>query len=253
MRVIPLICSVATALGLAALMPDTASAQGACTGAPGEMVVGMAGGGPGGYQTPLCASGGGGAAGTPRRSDGEVMNDNISTAYNADLSIMMMGLFLMKNELDKRQNGFWEHMGPANTVERGYKSCSAIYLKGSHFLMLWGSNKPGAQATLTLVDANEDAAILPLEVPEVQQVTLEQTGAAPATTNAIRHAVDGYGAVTFAIPSLELAVSGLRDEMSIRVSGDDGQELLAMDYSDGFGAKFWFENCIRKLPRPRVR
>lgn len=252
MRAFNLILFAVAALGFVALLPDTVSAQGACTGAPGEVVVGMSGGGPGGYQTPLCSAPGGGAGGAPRRSDAEVMNDSSGTAYQADIVTMMMGLQRMQEEIEKRQNGSWEHIGPADTVERGYKSCSAVYLKGSHFLMLWGTNKPGAQATLTLVDANENAVMLPVEVPEVQQVTLEQTGAAPATINAIRHAVDGHGAVTFAIPSLELAVSGLRDQMNIKVRAK-GQELLAMDYRDGNSAKFWFENCIRKLPRPRVR
>lgn len=251
MRATFLILAAVTTLGFVTFMPNAAKAQGACTGAPGEMVVGMAGGGPGGYQTPLCASGGGAGA-APRRSDAEVMNDAIGTAYQADIVTMMLGLQRMQDEIEKRQKGFWEHIGPANTLERGYKSCSAIYLKGSHFLMLWGSNKPGAQATLTLVDANENAAMQPIEVPELQRVTLEQTGAAPASLNAIRHTVDGHGAVTFAIPSLELAVSGLRDQMSLRVSAD-GHELLAMEYSGGNASKFWFENCIRQLPRPRAR
>lgn len=252
MRATALISSAVAVLGFVTFLPDTASAQGACTGAPGEMVVGMSGGGPGGYQTPLCSSPGGGVGGAHRRSDAEVMNDAIGTAYQADIVTMMMGLHRMQEQIEKRQNGSWEHIGPADTVERGYKSCSAVYLKGSHFLMLWGSNKPGAQATLTLVDANENAVMQPVEVPEIQHVTLEQTGAAPANINAIRHTVDGHGAVTFAIPSLELAVSGLRDRMDIKVSAD-GRELLAMDYSGGNAAKFGFENCIRQLPRPRVR
>lgn len=252
MRPVNLILAAVAALGFVTFLPDAARAQGACTGAPGEMVVGMSGGGPGGYQTPLCSSPGGGAGGALRRSDAEVMNDAIGTAYQADIVTMMMGLQRMQDEIQKRQKGFWEHIGPADTVERGYKSCSAIYLKGSHFLMLWGSNKPGAQATLTLVDANENAVIQPVEVPEIQQVTLEQTGAAPTNINAIRHSLDGHGAVTFAIPSLQLAVSGLRDRMNIRVSAQ-GQELLAMDYSGGNASKSRFESCIRQLPHPRVR
>lgn len=92
----------------------------------------------------------------------------------------------------------------------------------------------------------------PIDVPEIQQVTLEQTGAKSIAVNAIRHTFDKYGAVTFVIPSLDLAVSGIKDQMGIKVSSG-GKELIAMDYSKGTAAKFWLENCISKLPKVTAR
>ncbi len=109
MRAATLILAAIAALGFVTFLPDTASAQGACSGAPGEMVVGMSGGGPGGYQTPLCSSPGGGAGGAPRRSDAEVMNDAIGTAYQADIVTMMMGLHRMQEQIEKRQN-IWKEI-----------------------------------------------------------------------------------------------------------------------------------------------
>lgn len=244
-------CAVFASI-LFAFSPEEAVAQGQCTGAPGEMVVGMAGGGPGGFQTPLCSSSGGGGGGAPQKSAAERLNDQISSAYTADITIMSMGLDMMKQQLDKRRNGFWEHYGPLATVERGFRSCSAVYLQGNHYLMVWGSNKPGSQATLMLMDSSANAAMQPVAVPQIQQVTLEQTGAQPATVNAIRHAFEGFGAVTFAIPSLELAVSGIQDRMSIKVTSGT-EQLIAMEYNKGRAAKFWLEKCMAKLPRAKAR
>lgn len=239
------------ALLLLVFSPDEVKAQGTCTGAPGEMVVGMAGGGPGGYQTPLCSSSSG-SGGAPRKSESELRNDQISTAYATDITMMTFGLTQMLQQIERRQNGFWETYGPERTVERGFRSCSAVYLQGNHYLMIWGSNKPGSQATLMLMDTNKDAAMRPIEVPEIQQVTLAQTGAQPATVNAIRHSFEGYGAITFAIPSLELAVSGLQDKMNIKVNSG-AQTLIEMNYNKGKSAKFWLENCVKKLPRVSAR
>lgn len=252
MREYGLASGVAMALGLLAFTPEEAKAQGQCTGAPGEMVVGMAGGGPGGYQTPLCSSSGGGGGAAPQKSEAERRNDQISTAFNADIITMRLGLSLMLEQIEKRRNGFWETYGPQRTLERGFRSCSAVYLQGNHYLMIWGSNKPGAQATLMLMDTNADAAMRPIEVPEIQQVTLEQTGAQPTTVNAIRHSFEGFGAVTFAIPSLEMAVSGLQDRMNIKVTSGK-QQLIEMSYNKGHVAKFWLEDCVRKLPRVSAR
>lgn len=96
------------------------------------------------------------------------------------------------------------------------------------------------------MDRREEAVMKPIDVPEIQQVTLEQTGAEPITVNAIRHTLDIYGAVTFVIPSLDMAASGIKDQMEIKVS-TGGKELVAMDYNKGKSAKFWLENCIRKI------
>lgn len=255
MRAVSFIHSAVAAFAFLVLAPQDAQAQGACTGAPGEMVVGMAGGGPGGFQTPLCSSpggGGSGAAAQPRKSETARRNEELTGAFHTDIAMMMMGLDTMLKNINKRQGGYWEHFGPAKTVEGDFRSCAAVFLKGDHSLMVWGSNNPQNQATLTLMDRREEAVMQPIDVPEIQQVTLEQTGAKPITVNAIRHTFDIYGAVTLVIPSLDMAASGLKDQMNIKVSAG-GKELIAMDYNKGIAAKFWLENCINKLPKVTVR
>lgn len=184
----------------------------------------------------------------PQKSETARRNDQINAVFNSNINMMSAHLNIMLLEIDKRRNGFWENIGPKRTIERGFHSCSAVYLQNNHYLMVWGSNKPGAQAMLMLMDTNKNAAMHPIEVPEIQQVTLEQTGTQLITTNAIRHSIDGYGAITFAIPSLDMAASGLQDTMSIKVSSGK-QELINMSYHKGKIAKFWLENCIKKLPK----
>lgn len=184
----------------------------------------------------------------PQKSETERRNDQINAVFNSNINMMSAHLNIMLFEIDKRRNGFWENFGPKRTVEKGFRSCSAVYIQNNHYLMVWGSNKPEAQAMLMLIDANKNAAMNPIEIPEIQQVTLEQTGTQPITTNAIRHSIDGYGAITFAIPSLDMAASGLQDKMSIKVTSGK-QELIKMSYNKGKIAKFWLENCIRKLPK----
>lgn len=249
MRAISLFPSAVVVLSFVAFAFNDARAQGACTGAPGERIVGMAGGGPGGFQTPLCASSGGGGSGTatqPQKSETDLRNEELTSAFKTDITMMMMSMDAMLKNIKKRQGGYWEHFGPQKTAEGDFQSCAAVFLKGNHSLMIWGSNKPESQATLTLMDRREEAVMKPIDVPEIQQVTLEQTGAKPITVNAIRHTLDIYGAVTFVIPSLDMAASGIKDQMEIKVS-TGGKELVAMDYNKGKSAKFWLDNCIRKI------
>lgn len=189
-----------------------------------------------------------GGSAAPQKSEAERRSDQINAVFNSNINMMSAHLNLMLFEIKKRQNGFWENFGPQLTVEKGFHSCSALYIQNNHYLMVWGSNKPGAQAMIMFIDANKNAVMNPIDSPKIQQVTLEQTGAQPITINAIRHSLDGYGAITFAIPTLDMAASGLRNEMNIKVTSGK-HELIKMSYHAGNIAKAKLENCIEKLPK----
>lgn len=145
-------------------------------------------------------------------------------------------------EYQQYMRGHWTVGGPVMLENDSTPVCYATFTRQDKVLYLSGSALPGQQAALTLVDLDPQSPIgKPQEFDRIR-VTLEQSGAKPATVDAFNHKFDDYPAITFAVPTLDIAINALVDSQSMVVKAGR-RTLYSLEYRDGLLAKQQMLQC----------
>ena len=231
-----LVCTGSVAL---ALLAAPVPAQ-AC------VVVGMDRG------TPLCGGGSPGVYVGPTRASVffHALRDRIELAMARREEARQQGLREQEvqqqleqiPEYQQYMRGHWTVEGPVMSENDIAPTCSATFARQDKVLYLRGNALAGQQAVLTLVDLDPQSPIgKPQELDRIR-VTLEQSGAKPATVDAFNHTFDEYPAITFAVPTLDIAIDALVDTQSMVIKAGR-RTLYSLEYRDGLLAKQQMLQC----------
>lgn len=139
-------------------------------------------------------------------------------------------------------NGGWEVFQNTKGAPRG-EYCSALYWQQDSFLAISG---PGGEYR---------GAMLTFWGPDIPQplhnrklrVTLKQTGDTGQTVQAFnyRKSSEPYGAIAFAVPSIEAALEGMNGAQGFEILVE-GRRLLKLEWQDGAQAKQQMLDCLRR-------
>lgn len=145
---------------------------------------------------------------------------------------------------DRYINGGWDFYQARQPADPG-EYCAATYLSRHGIITLTGSDKQWDGGMLMFVGPKIPR---PAALQEVT-ATLSQTGEPPATVRAFLFAADpameGFGTIAFAVPSMSDAARGTLDESEFVVHVD-GQQIFRMSYTDGSKARDELQKCIRR-------
>lgn len=145
-------------------------------------------------------------------------------------------------EYQQFMRGHWTVEGPVMSENDTAPSCFATFARQDKVLYLRGNAVAGQQAILTLVDLDPQSPIGKPQELERIRVTLEQSGARPATVDVFNHKFDDYPAITFAVPTLDMAIDALVDSQSMVVKAGR-RTLYSLEYRDGLLAKQQMQQC----------
>ncbi|MGV9008942.1 hypothetical protein [Brevundimonas sp.] len=141
-------------------------------------------------------------------------------------------------------NGGWDFYQARQPAEPG-EYCAATYLSRHGIITLTGGDKSWDGGMLMFVGTKIPR---PAALQEVT-ATLSQTGEPPATVRAFvfaaNPAIEGFGTIAFAVPSLSDAARGTLDESEFVVH-IDGQQVFRMSYKNGSSARDELQKCIRQ-------
>ncbi|MDQ3125334.1 MAG: hypothetical protein M3Q74_06970 [Pseudomonadota bacterium] len=146
--------------------------------------------------------------------------------------------------IERWRNGFWEFFRSNEPADPG-EWCAAMFVSSQGMLTLTGADETWDGALLLF--AGKDVP-KPRRNREVT-TTLTQIGAPPATVRAFLFAADpameGFGTIAFALPSMDDAVGGTLDENEFVVE-IDGREVFRLSYKDGARARDELRSCLRR-------
>lgn len=210
------------------------------------VVVGMDNG------TPLCGGGSAGVNSGPTRASVffQWLRTQIELAMARREEARQQGLLEEEVQQQLEQipeyqqfmRGHWTVEGPVMLESDAAPACSATFARQDKILYLRGNALAGQQAILTLIDLDPQSPIgKPQEFDRIR-VTLEQSGAKPATVDAFNHRFDDYPAITFAVPTLDIAIDALVDTQSMVIKAGR-RTLYSLEYRDGLLAKQQMLQC----------
>ena len=148
-------------------------------------------------------------------------------------------------ELARYANGWWEFYQAREPAEPG-EYCAGSYRSHEGVITLTGHDKTWDGGMLLFTGAR---IARPAAVEQVS-ATLSQTGDPPATVPVFIFAADpameGFGTIGFAVPSIPDALRGMIDKSEFAIA-IEGQEVFRMSWKDGIAAR----NALRRCIRPR--
>ncbi len=201
----------------------------------------MTGGSPGLTSIPLCD---------------EDAPDATSSESNAGDGLGNALAGLVKNQMDQMKNlekdpefiklrdGYWAFFHNKKDPNSG-KNCSAMFMSLKGAVQISGPGTSYQHAVLVIMGLN----IPRPKKLEVVKVNLDQGESAPQNTFAWNYTVvDGQlGAIGFAVPSIEAALAGMKDELPFKVSMD-GKVVADVIYYDGLKARSALQQCLNGHP-----
>ena len=77
------------------------------------------------------------------------------------------------------------------------------------------------------------------------RVTLKQSNDAPQTVQAFNYKLPGeaFGAIAFAVPTIEAALAGMENEASFDLEMD-GKSVARVEWHDGLAARDRLRKCV---------
>jgi hypothetical protein len=174
--------------------------------------------------------------------------DPMQSRVNTSISILkLMTLNLREQQKlanDPRYqayiNGAWEFFQGKNGAVPG-ESCAALFSKKDGIVMLSGPDKQYKGALLTFFGKD----IPRPNKAEKVKVTLTQPGDPPQTVQAFNYVHPGieYGAITFAVPTIEAALATMEDVLSFDLAMK-GKSVLKIEWHGGLAARDKLRQCV---------
>ncbi|OYW39269.1 MAG: hypothetical protein B7Z35_04865 [Hydrogenophilales bacterium 12-61-10] len=145
-----------------------------------------------------------------------------------------------KAAYERYLNGGWEYFQDAPGAAPG-EYCAAFYAKGGGMVRLSGPGKEYAGALMTFWGADIPT---PAKMQKVR-VTLKQSNDAPQTVQAFNYKLPGeaFGAIAFAVPTIEAALAGMENEASFDLEMD-GKSVASVEWHDGLAARDRLGKCV---------
>ncbi len=145
-----------------------------------------------------------------------------------------------KAAYERYLSGGWDYLDGHSKAAPG-EYCAAFFWRGDGMVRLSGPGGGYEGALMTFWGAN-------IPTPATSQkirVTLKQTGEAPQTLQAFNHklAGDAFGAIVFAVPTIEAALAGMEDVASFNVQMD-GKSVAKVEWHGGLAARDRLRKCV---------
>lgn len=143
---------------------------------------------------------------------------------------------------DRYINGGWDYFQDQGGAAPG-EYCAAFYWRGDGMVRLSGPGGAYEGALMTFWSPNIPT---PDDVKTIS-VTLDQADGAPATVKAFNYhlAGDAWGAIAFAVPTIEAALEGMEDRQSFTLQ-IGGQTVAEVQWDGGLAAKDQLQRCLRR-------
>jgi hypothetical protein len=145
-----------------------------------------------------------------------------------------------KAAYERYLSGGWDYLDGHSKAAPG-EYCAAFFWKGDGMVRLSGPGGGYEGALMTFWGAN-----IPTPGKSQQiEVTLKQTGEAPQTLQAFNHKLpgDAFGAIVFAVPTIEAALAGMEDVASFDLS-IDGISVAKVEWHGGLAARERLRQCV---------
>ena len=145
-----------------------------------------------------------------------------------------------KAAYERYLKGGWEYFQDAAGAAPS-EYCSAFYAKGGGMVRLSGPGKEYEGALMTFWGADIPT---PAKMQKVK-VTLIQSNDAPQTVQAFNYKLpgDAFGAIAFAVPTIEAALEGMEDVASFDLEMD-GKSVAGVEWRDGLTARDQLRKCV---------
>jgi hypothetical protein len=145
----------------------------------------------------------------------------------------------LKAIYERQKKGEWRHLKPSSKAKPG-EGCIALFGKTGRSVAVIGPSAAYKGALLVFMGARLPTPAQPVQMP----MTLEQTGEAPASVKVHNYRVGAtsIGAVAFAIPSFEAALSGMLDTHRFGLV-HDGRKILDIEWTGGLAARDKLRSC----------
>lgn len=142
---------------------------------------------------------------------------------------------------ERYQAGGWEYFQDHADAPKG-QYCAAFFTKGEGMVRLSG---PGGDYQGALITFWGPGIPSPDTVKTIK-VTLDQADGAPQAVQAFNYKIpgDAYGAIAFAVPSIEAALEGMLDKQSFELL-IKGKSVARVEWHDGLKARKQIEKCLR--------
>lgn len=145
-----------------------------------------------------------------------------------------------KAAYERYTNGGWDYFQDLAGAAPG-EYCAAFYAKGGGMVRLSGPGKEYEGALMTFWGADIPT---PATMQKVK-VTLKQSNDAPQTVQAFNYKLPGeaFGAIAFAVPTIEAALAGMENEASFDLEMD-GKSVARVEWHDGLAARDRLRKCV---------
>lgn len=227
---------------------------------PGEIQVGTTGGSGGIAVIPICASDGSEASSEDGNSSSNAPKwadtpagppaDPMQARVNLAISQFQLAAASFKRRADLMQdpryqrymNGGWEFFQGRTDAAPG-EYCSALWSRKDGLVSLSG---PGGDYGGALLSFWSEDIPRP-NTADTISVTLTQNNEPPQSVKVFNYTSPGisYGAISFAVPSIEAALAGVEDVLRFKLSYQ-GKTIASIEWHDGNKARNWLRNCVSK-------
>jgi hypothetical protein len=254
-----ILCGATVTLALS-IGAGLAQASYICPSGPGagERQVGMTGGGNGVAAVPVCEetnySGGSSTnSGGSNSNSGTSRPDPMRAKIDQSVGLIRESLDLMKlYETEKKKliadpkyqaylQGAWEFFQDRNGAAPG-ESCAALFSKKDGLVMVSGPGSGYQGALLTFWGKDIPR---PNQVEKVKVTLTQQANEPPQTVQAFNYVQSGieYGAITFAVPTIESALATMEDVLSFDLA-IKGKSVAKIEWHSGLAARDRLSKCV---------
>lgn len=190
--------------------------------------------------------GGGSEADTPAAPPADPMQARVNLAISqfqlAAASFKRKADLVQDPRYQRYMNGAWEFFqGRANAAPGEY--CSALWSRKDGLVSLSG---PGGDYGGALLSFWSEDIPRPHSADTIT-VTLTQNNEPPQSVKVFNYTSPGvtYGAISFAVPSIEAALAGVEDVLRFKLSYQ-GKTIASIEWRDGIKARDWLRKCVSK-------
>jgi hypothetical protein len=217
--------------------------------APGDVQIGVTPGGNGVAPLPICQETYQPSESIPNSEPSVPLVDPMQSRVNTAISTLK----LLELQLRERQKlakdpkyqaflkGAWEFF-PGNNDAAPGESCAALFWKKDGLIMLSGPGKDYRGALLTFWGKDIPR---PNKVERVKVTLTQQSNEPPQTVQAFNYATPGieYGAITFAVPTIEAALATMEDVLSFDLA-IEGKSVAKIQWHSGLAARDKLRECV---------
>lgn len=145
----------------------------------------------------------------------------------------------LNKSFERQKKGEWKHFKAYAKAAPG-EGCVTLYMKQGKAIAILGPSAGYKGALLAFMGPKLPAPDNPRQIP----MTLEQSGEPSATVKVHNYRPPGttMGAVAFAVPTLDDALSGMLDQHRFALI-NEGQKILEIEWVGGLEARDRLKRC----------